>query len=434
MRGRIAIFAGFAGFLALTLNLAFAQTPSKDKAAPASTVLVEEAQPATLVLASGDKRQVQLIKLTTDEVKFKSKATDANTLGYTAKSGTVRNVQTTKGESFSLNPTTKVFERDPVAKIDPKKTTKDDPAKKAAAAIYGAEVLQGGPDAFADRVKKLQDDLDKIQAVPASADKAGPLEQEFATALGRLKAYRYLVKVPYENLQADKELNKLCQAGINLLEKFGKLDHHPPNPGLPEAEYQFGLKATREGNLVSASVKLSPLVNHVNGWVEDPGEHNRDHLGHRRSSLSPPLMKVGFGRSDRFGILFVEDRSQPRVPDYMISSFPANGLMPISFFGRDHMWHVAFNPVHFKEPDKAIKLQVHEVDNELKKLGSPLPLDYFNATPRYNNNRPFPQAIIFKPGNVALEHGKAYLVEIDGLMKTNGQPASVKYVVVFVKG
>src|SRR5436190_23920150 len=58
---------------------------------------------------------------------------------------------------------------------------------------------------------------------------------EAAQALERLKAYRYLAQVPYEDVTLDRGYNEMCLAAARLCAKIGRLEHQPKNPGLPEA-------------------------------------------------------------------------------------------------------------------------------------------------------------------------------------------------------
>src|SRR5262245_3666302 len=76
-------------------------------------------------------------------------------------------------------------------------------------------------------------------------------------SLQRLKAYRYLAEVPYEDLALDPEYDKACLAAVKLCEKIGKLDHQPKNPGLPEDEYKLALKGTTSSSLCYGTDSLA---------------------------------------------------------------------------------------------------------------------------------------------------------------------------------
>jgi hypothetical protein len=121
------------------------------------------------------------------------------------------------------------------------------------------------------------------------------------------------------------------------------------------------------------------------------------------------------------------DQSQ-RMVDYNVVCFPAYGVMPAAFFRTDFPWTIILNPQTYKKPTSSVKVQVQEVDQELKKIGEPLPLDYFNASPEPLG---LPPCVIFRPKGISLTDGKIYLVTVDGLQKVNDKPAPLEYVVVF---
>src|SRR5262249_16507489 len=50
-------------------------------------------------------------------------------------------------------------------------------------------------------------------------------------ALRRLKIYRYLVELPYDDIVLDPQMNKEAQAAALICDKLKQLNHNPPNPG-----------------------------------------------------------------------------------------------------------------------------------------------------------------------------------------------------------
>jgi hypothetical protein len=195
-----------------------------------------------------------------------------------------------------------------------------------------------------------------------------------------------------------------------------------------EAEYKLGYRGAANSNLAEGFRNLSLAVD---GWIYDSDESNIDRLGHRRWCLNPLLRRVGFGSEGRFKAMYASDRSQRSVPDFDFVSFPARGLMPVELFNPQHAWNVTLHPRKYRRPAKAaVKPKVYEVDDLLNKVGEPLELNYFNV-----NNDPFglPGCIIFRPAKVSVAPGKRYLVEIAGLRRSNGQPATVRFVVEFVR-
>jgi hypothetical protein len=245
--------------------------------------------------------------------------------------------------------------------------------------------------------------------------------------LARLKGYRYLCEVPYENLVLDDEMNKLALAGAKLLEKIGRLDHKPANPGLPEADYKLGYSATSRGNLA-----IRPnLAQAVIVWMDDsePGR-NYDTVGHRRWCLNPFMQKTGLGRSGNFCVMTVFDSSAKTVPDFDFITFPARGPMPSEFFNASYPWSVQLHPKKYQTMDANVQAKIWEVDQDLRKV-APLKMIY---------NRPnheiigLPNCLIFQAEKIVLTPGKRYLVEIDGVKRIDGKtPAPIRYVVEFFR-
>jgi hypothetical protein len=125
-------------------------------------------------------------------------------------------------------------------------------------------------------------------------------------ALRRLKCYRYVCEVPYENLVLDEEMNKICQAGAELCQKIGRIDHKPPNPGIPEADYKVAFNGTSKSNLAQGQPNL---IRAVDSWMDDSDPSNIDRVGHRRWCISPRLGKTGFGAAGKFYAMHSLDQS-----------------------------------------------------------------------------------------------------------------------------
>src|SRR5439155_10427113 len=139
----------------------------------------------------------------------------------------------------------------------------------------------------------------------------------------------------------DDELNDCAQAGAQLCKRIGRLDHTPANPGMREEEYKKGYRGTSRSNL---SMGVRNLVNCVDGWMDDSDKGNIAALGHRRWCLNPPIRKVGLGRVQHFGALYVFDASRKEVHEYDFVAWPARGPMPGQFFRPHHAWCLSLNP------------------------------------------------------------------------------------------
>lgn len=269
--------------------------------------------------------------------------------------------------------------------------------------------------------KRLAD----ITAVPDK--KVDETTAENEAALRKLKAYRYLCEVPYENVVLDKDMSAHALAGSKLCEKIGKLDHTPANPGWPEADYKFAYEGTTHTNLAWGP----PTVDRsVDGWMDDSDKDNIDRLGHRRWCINPSMKKTGFGRSGKFSAMWSPDRSQTQIPEWEMVCYPARGYMPVEYFGPKYAWSVSFNPTKYQAPKDKVTPRIFEVDEYLRKSGDPLKLSYTNVNADGFGTGP---CLVFLPEKLDLTPGKRYLVEIDGLTtKPNNTPApTVRYLVEF---
>lgn len=289
----------------------------------------------------------------------------------------------------------------------------------------GPTVLLGdeGKDKFHPR--GLDEIRKTLTALLSSQDKK---TDELATALGRLKAYRYLADVPYEDMELDSELNKYCLAASKLCHKLGRLDHNPEkNPGLDDEEFKIGRTGASRSNLAYGFPNLAQAIDE---WMDDSDEGNLEHLGHRRWCLFPHMKKVGLGRHEAFTAMYVFDRGRAKVPDYDFVCFPASGYMPVEFFKAKQAWSVSLNPNKFKAPPKDLKPKIYRVDAELKKEGKSLTLDYAAVDPF-----PFglPNCLIFRPEKLQPTPGTRYLVEIEGIQRKGKATETLWYLVDFVK-
>ena len=256
---------------------------------------------------------------------------------------------------------------------------------------------------------------------------ADPKADDKTQALRRLKAYRFLAGVPYEDLILDEEYNQACLAGAKLCEKLGKSEHKPMNPGMPEAEFKLAYKGTSSSNLGRGH---KSLVQAVDSWMDDSDDRNIDRLGYRRWCLNPSMAKTGFGRSGVFSAMYTFDRGRKTLVDYDFICWPARGYMPISFFGPKHAWNVSLNPAKYKAPGMDFTPKIYQADAKGAKKGKPLKLNYQRVdTVGFG----IPNCIIFRPENLALVSGARYVVELDGIeAQAADGPAMLRYVVEFV--
>ncbi|MCI0339882.1 MAG: hypothetical protein L0216_01815 [Planctomycetales bacterium] len=263
---------------------------------------------------------------------------------------------------------------------------------------------------------------------PPSAKARAPIAERRDMALRRLKAYRCLLGIPYEDMVLDETFNAHCEAGAKLCERIGRLDHTPKNPGLPEDEYKFAYRGTSSSNL-----SMGPPVEwSVDSYMDDSDPSNIDRIGHRAWCMNPRMLRTGFGESGIFSAMWSMDGSRGKVPDFDLIAYPARGWMPVEFFGDRHAWSVSLNSSHFGPPKKGkVKPRITRLDERYFPVGEPLKLDYLNVK---NDSVGPKDLVIFRPEKLEVKPGARYWVELDGVegRGKKGKSVEVNYLVEFV--
>jgi hypothetical protein len=169
-------------------------------------------------------------------------------------------------------------------------------------------------------------------------------------------------------------------------------------------------------------------------YLDDSDAGNVDRLGHRRWCLNPAMLKTGFG-AERTGssCMWVMDSSRKNMPDFDFVAYPPRGLMPTRYFKSGNAWSVSLNPRRFQKPDSSVKAAVTPV--RIDSAGSTLrraaaPLEVESVKPSYENFGTGP-CLIFRPKNVKVAEGSAYVASISGLKTIDGQDAPLEYLVFF---
>jgi hypothetical protein len=287
-------------------------------------------------------------------------------------------------------------------------------------------VLPAGLRAADDPAPGLDDLKKKLTEIETPAEKLEGEAAQRDAGLRRLRAYRFLAGLPYQDLVLDDDLNATSLAGAKLCEKLGRLEHTPKNPGMDEAEFKIAYRGTSSSNLAYG---VRNLVQAVDGWMDDSDEGNSERLGHRRWCLNPPMKKLGFGRSGDYVAMFAFDRSRQPVPDFDVIAFPARGLMPVEYFRVEDPWSVSLNPRKYATPGKGVEPKVYAADEKGKKIGDPLKL---TSSAVNTDGFGVPLCLIFRPEKVVVKPGKRYVVEIEGLKARGGKEMPLTYTVEFV--
>jgi hypothetical protein len=248
--------------------------------------------------------------------------------------------------------------------------------------------------------------------------------------LRALAAYRFLCDVPYDDLLIDRDYVAHALAGAKLLAKVGMLTHTPDNPGLPDDEYQFALKGTSSSNICTSNDL--PLAIEI--FMGDSDATNVDRLGHRRWCLNPAMLKTGFGAdTSGYSCMWSMDSSRKNVPDFDFVGFPPRGFIPTSYFKNGYPWSISLNPKKFQKPEPSVKptvtpVRFDPVKGTLRRKATPLDTEFVKFS--YENFGTGP-CVIFRPKDVKVDDGSAYIVSLRGLKQINGQDAPLEYFVGF---
>jgi hypothetical protein len=289
---------------------------------------------------------------------------------------------------------------------------------------FGAGAALAGERTAPRQSRSLDETRKTLASILAKDDKA----DEKTHALRKLKAYRYLAEVPYEDMTLDEDYDAMCLAGVKLCDKLGRVEHTPKNPGLPEDEYKLAYQGTSRSNLAWGRNSLTAAVD---GWMFDSDPGNIDRVGHRRWCLHPAMKKTGFARVGRCSAMYVVDRSREPLPDFDFICFPARGYMPVDFFSSRHAWSVTLNPKKYKTPARDLTPVVYEVDWESGQKGAQLKLDYRGVD---KAGFGIPNCIIFRPEGASIAPGRRYIVELPEIVPSaGGEPVTLKYEVEFVQ-
>jgi hypothetical protein len=281
-----------------------------------------------------------------------------------------------------------------------------------------------GVPVFARSMEQIKQKLAALN--PGPTPESDPANADRQAALRQLQSYRYLAGVPCDNVVLNDAMNRSAQAACEICVKLGRMDHTPPNPGLPEAEYKLAYKGATSSNL---AVGYRTMAKAIEGWIDDSDPRNIVHLGHRRWCLHPWLRQVGFGKAGNFQAMWAFDASQKKIAAFQFVSFPAAGFMPVEYFRPSYAWSVTLNPRKYRKPAKTVQPKVYVVDQFLNKVGEPLKLNSRTVdTKAYG----IANCIIFRPEGAVVATGRRYLVEIDGIQRKKGKPETLRYVVQFV--
>jgi hypothetical protein len=169
-------------------------------------------------------------------------------------------------------------------------------------------------------------------------------------------------------------------------------------------------------------------------YMSDSDAGNVDRLGHRRWCLNPAMLKTGFGAvKSGYSCMWSMDFSRKNLPDFDFIAYPPRGLLPTSYFKSGDAWSISLNPKKFQKPDASVKASVAPVRFDPAKSTlqrGATPLETESAKVSYENFGVGP-CLVFRPKNVKVADGAAYIATVSGLKTIDGHDAPIEYFVAF---
>lgn len=245
--------------------------------------------------------------------------------------------------------------------------------------------------------------------------------------LSRVRQYRYLCGVPFENLAFNARQGELAQAAAGICARLGKLTHSPEHPpGMSDADYQLGKDGAGQSNLFAGRTDPSGCVD---GWMDDSDPSNIDRVGHRRWILNPTMGTSAFGTVGNYAAMYAFDGSNKNIPEWDCVTYPTRGPMPVQFFGAKHAWSISPNLKKYVLPAQSdLAVTIQTVNAKAVPQGEPLKLDYFHLdTGGFGSG----SAVIFRPAEFPLGQDGTYVVTLTGMKDKSGAPATLRYTVSF---
>jgi hypothetical protein len=278
--------------------------------------------------------------------------------------------------------------------------------------------------------KKYQELSPKYQGNPlvdapklSAPYKAGKLHPNFIKdGLNMTNFVRYLANMN-SNIQLNAEDSMSAQHKAVLLEaSFDRNNpHFPPKPRDMSDEFYEIAKPSWE----NLHFNQYSIANAVVGFMDDPGEHNLQHVGHRTSILSPNLSGVGFGFTSNYSVMHMSSNvKQDTGYLYEYIAWPSTGNFPLSFARGANVWSLELNGDIYASLDKnKIKITVTNQRTKKRSLLSK-PVGYSDQGYLFVN----PDLITFKPNSsLQYQEGDTLTIQVEGVENISGAPSTIKY-------
>lgn len=271
---------------------------------------------------------------------------------------------------------------------------------------------------------------EKLKSLAKAGKAAGKAQEGSLAALRRLNAYRYLCGVPCD-VGLDDGYAREAAAAAAICEKIGRLDHHPPDPGMPAKDYELASHGAGNSNL-GMGVDVARCVDQ---FMFDSDASNIAVVGHRRWCLNPAMQRTGFGASGRFCAMYSTDKGRASPPALDYVAYPPPGLFPAEMISPRHAWSISLNPDKFGNAQEgAVKVRMIRlrrgqlVPTAADSFSDSLDLEHFSV---YEPGMGYGGGVVFRARNAGTDAGKRYGVMVTGLSDKDGAPRQILFATEF---
>ena len=252
----------------------------------------------------------------------------------------------------------------------------DKDPKKALTDIKGiTNPMEGGVNKkFYPRQKK---DIDStVKKLLSHRDKGTPKVQQ--DAVNMVNVFRFLCGLS-PTVTYDKTYHDEAQLAAETCRKAGKIDH--------------GLGGnTDKCNLFQGQQDVP--VQDVIGYMEDPGENNREGRGHRSWIMAPATGKTAFGVAGGFGAMRTSDHSCDVPAPENGHAYPGMGFFPSAYLYGDGWSYYA--PAGQRVPDKP-KVEMWKLNRSVAEPPKESQLTKANAVPIKAVFQGWQNSVTFEP-------------------------------------
>ncbi|MGJ8644785.1 MAG: hypothetical protein ACSHX9_15360 [Luteolibacter sp.] len=192
-------------------------------------------------------------------------------------------------------------------------------------------------DEIKARIKEIQD-----RPAPSGIEKK---QQE---TVNELNVYRYLCGVP-DDVKADAQMVEEATEAAIACKEHGGLSHDLGH-------------FTNKVNLST----IGDILKTPKQYINDAGANNREHRGHRRWCLNPPMGKTGFGTAGaKYSAMWAMDTSGSKIRDNW--SYPGKGFFPKEYL-HGNAWTLYLNGK--APPTKDLTVEVYKLSQRPEKAFS----------------------------------------------------------------